>query len=127
MCNNHVIDKIYDFSDNNGIETSVHIQLDHDSVMDLAESFVHNEDYYEIDNYIKDYIDEVYAKDIALNLYEQWKDNREITNYDTESEKTIENFYDEAWEYLGESVQYYIWPESFKWDCLEYYRRHIQQ
>ena len=37
-------------------------------------------------------------------------------------EKSLEDFYDLAWQYLGESVLYYVWSDELKSDCIKYYR-----
>lgn len=115
-----MIDKIYEFQDNEGICTSVRLQLDHDSLMLLGETFQKDEEYYEVDNFIKDEIDEANARSIAENLYEQW-----MEDCDSDETKTIDDFYDEAWDYLGESVLYYLWSDELKSDCIKYYKEFL--
>lgn len=80
MSSSYVIDKVYDFYDNDKSSTSVRIQLEHDEVVKLAEAFINDEEYYEVDNFIKDYIDEEYAQCLAHNLYEQWKEEAEVAD-----------------------------------------------
>lgn len=106
------------------------LQLDHETIVDMAEYFLNNEDEYEVNNFIKDELDEVNAISIAENLYQQWLEEAEDINEAGEEgdeeeemeEKSLEDFYDLAWQYLGESVLYYVWSDELKSDCIKYYR-----
>ena len=130
MSSDYIIDKVYQFRDNDGVETSLRLQLDHDTIVDMAVYFLNNEDEYEVNNFIKDELDEVNAISIAENLYQQWLEEAEDINEAGEEcdeeeemeEKSLEDFYDVAWEYLGESVLYYVWSDELKSDCIKYYR-----
>ena len=116
MSNSYVIDKVYDFYDNDRAVTPLRLQLDHETVISLAKLFLNNPDDYEVDGFVKDDLDELNAKCYAENFYEQWREESE------DDSKTIDDFYDAAWEYLGKSVLYYVWSDELKSDCIEYYR-----
>lgn len=116
MKNIYAIDKSYEFKDNDGVGILLPVRLDHDEVMDLAEEFIKDEDCVEVDGRIKDKLDDHYVGYIAQSIYEQWKVSGE------EGERTVDDFYDEAWERLGSTVLYYCWPPEFKKDCVRYYK-----
>ena len=128
MQNKYIINKEYSFPDNDGIETTILIQLTEDEVIEYAVHFIENEEEYEVDGAIKDLLDEANAQSIAENLFQQWKDGIESVTDDDDIEeieaspKSLEDFYDDAWEYLGDSVLYYCWCDDFKKDCIGYYR-----
>ena len=76
------------------------MQLDHETVISLVKLFLNNPDDYEVDGFVKDDLDEFNAKCYAESFFEQWREESE------DDFKTIDDFYDAAWEYLGESVLY---------------------
>lgn len=125
MKNNYIIDKEYSFPDNDGSKTSLHLKLEEEEVLEYASFFINNEDEYEVDSVIKDALDEANATSIAENLFERWKDSID-SSVDDEDSKSIEDFYDDAWELLGDSVLYYCWCEEFKNDCIRYYQQYRQ-
>ena len=124
MKNNYIIDKVYVFQDNDGVKTALHVKLGEEETLEYASFFINNEDEYEVDGAIKDALDEANAMSIAESLFEQWKENIEFSEDDEECSKSVEDFYDDAWELLGESVLYYCWCEEFKNDCIRYYQQH---
>lgn len=124
MKNNYIIDKVYVFQDNDGVKTALHIKLGEADTLEYASFFINNEDEYEVDGAIKDALDEANATSIAESLFEQWKENIDFSEDDEECSKSVEDFYDDAWELLGESVLYYCWCEEFKNDCIRYHQQH---
>lgn len=112
----YAIDKPYEFKDNDGVGIIIPVRLDHEQVMDLAEMFIEDEDCVEVEGSIKDDLDNHCAEYMAQGLYEQWKESGE------DGDKKLSDFYDEAWERLGDEILYYCWPPEFKKDCIDYYK-----
>ena len=127
-----VIDKDYEFSAvASGYSTPIklHVQCKHDEVMQLGEYFLDetsfdnlNDNEIDISFRFKDELDETEAENISNNLFEEWNDSHDE---DDDEEKSVDDFYDIAWEYLAE-YYYYTWSPDFKQDCIAYYKEHIQ-
>lgn len=132
-----VIDKDYEFSavaDGFITDICLHVQCTHEEVMKLGEYFLDETSFDQLnDNEIdvkfrfKDELDEVEVENIANSLYEDWKDSHDEDYEDDEyddMEKSVDDFYDIAWESLAE-YYYYTWSPDFKQDCIDYYKNHI--
>lgn len=111
----YVIEKSYEFKDNDNSKTTIYIQLSHEEAIDLAEMFM-EEECCEVDGNIKDMLDQANADCIAQNLFTQWKESQS-------EERLLEEFYDEAWDFLAETVLYYVWSPELIRDCLDYYKQ----
>lgn len=118
----NVIDKDYKFialCDGFTTDVIIHLSLTHDQVMDFGEMFsqLNVDESNEVDDFfIKGLLDETEANFIAQNLLDEW--NQE------EEERTIDDFYDEAYDSLACNYFGYQWSPELKNDCISYYQKH---
>lgn len=117
-----VVDKDYTFvalCDGYTTDVTIHLTLVHDQVMVYGKSFseMSDNDIDEIsDSFIKGILDEREALVIAQSFFEEREQDEE--------EKTIEDFFDKAYDYLGCYYYGYCWSAEFKNDCVAYYLSH---
>lgn len=124
------IDKNYKFfAVGGGYETDydIHVQLNHDQVMKLGQEFLdddHNamdSDWGESSGF-KDQMDKIAADALAQSFHQQYLED--LDDEESEEDRSLEDFYDEAYDYLGCYYYGYNWSKEFKQDCISYYQQH---
>lgn len=113
---------------------SIKVQLTHDEVMEMGADF--KKEYpnamWENDYGLKEKLDEAAAKEMAQELFEEWQSEHENGDEDEfdedrdddDGEKTVEDFYEQAWENLGDC--YFCWDQDLVEKCIDYYNEHIK-
>lgn len=135
MDNSLAIDKYYDFEafDDSGCTTDVtiHVRFDHDETMRYGVYFLgidgcdnRNGEEEVKPGSLKDLLDDAFARDVAQGLYDEWKLESVESEEDEAKDKTIGDFIDPAYEYIGTYYLGYYWSLKFKEDCIEYFIAH---
>lgn len=117
-----VIDKDYIFGAFNGSsildEIHLHVQCNHEQAMYYGRFFSNSE----IENNecidFKDKLDETLAESIAKSMFRAYDPD---SGEEDEEPKTLEDFYEDAYQYIAENYYYYCWSDEFKKDCINYY------
>ena len=114
-----VIDKDYVFhAIGNGLcdDVLLHVQCSHGDAMEYGKYFSENRpEEIDVRYKIKDQLDEVLALGFARSLFREWEadlQEEDVNDGEEREELTVEDCYD--------------WSPEFVKDCMEYYRKCIQ-